>query len=412
MRRAAGVLTAAVLAISAGSAAAQMDRAHAERQESMAGVCAFAPMPPSERLDACNLLLRQPDLSAEARALAHLGRSQSLRQSGEIEASMADLDEAIRLAPDMAPAYLTRGAALLAANDLPGAIRDASRAIELERRSAAGYLLRAEAYLRRGDPAFALGDMDEAIVIAPSTPQLRLIRAYANLALRRPAEAVGDAREALKLAPDMVSGYLVRARAYLAVNAFARAGADAGRAVELAPSDRQAWDAATIAYTELGRFEDALDAADRLIELAPRSADGLNARCWVLALKPDPSAALADCDAAVALDGKHYQAYDSRAFANWQLGRTDAAKADLARAAELAPDFWDWSAREDRFAVVLARRYLKSLGHYEGPIDGAFDDLHVTEDAIRAFQAEVGLAPTGAATAEVLDRLAQKTRTN
>ena len=88
------------------------------------------------------------------------------------------------------------------------------------------------------------------------------------------------------------------------------------------------------------------------------------------------------------------------------------AASQSGKAAALAPDFWDWSAREDRFSVVLARRYLKSLGHYDGPLDGDFDDLTPTADAIRAYQTAKGLAPDGAATPELLARLAEEGRGN
>lgn len=406
------LLAAAVIASIASSAGAQQERPQRGGPESLAGVCAYAPMEPTERLEACNLLLQRSNLPPEARALAHLGRAMALRRVGEPAKADADIDRAIALSPRLAQAYVVRGSIRLSRRDVAGAIADASEAIEINRRNPAGYLLRAEAYLNQRQAAFALGDMDDAIALAPNAPRLRLVRAYAHMALGQPERAVADARDALKLEPDMTAGYLVRAQAYLSTHAFARAGADAARAVELAPGDRRAWDAAAIAYTELVRFEDAVRAAEKLVDLAPESAASLNAHCWILALKPDPAAAMPSCHAALEADDGFHQAYDSRAFAYWQLGDHAAARADLEKAAELAPDFWDWSAREDRFALVLARRYLKSLGHYDGPLDGEFDDLSETEKAIRAFQADAGLPTTGEADAELLDQMARKIGVN
>lgn len=407
MKRAFRFAVAALSVLMATSAMADEDRETLNRQESMAGVCAFAPMPPKERLDACKMLLGQRNLPAKARAVAHLGLSQAYRQTGDFQAALSNIDHAIRLAPDYAPAFVTRGAMRLSRDRIAPAIADASKAIELDRRNPAGYLLRAEAYLRQSRPAFALGDMDEAIAIAPNEPRARLIRAYANMALERPKRALVDARAALKLSPEMVSAYLVRAQIYLSTGQFARAGADAGRATDLAPKDRLAQDAATVAFTELARFDRAKAAADALVRLAPRDPDALNARCWVLALLPDPAAALADCDAAVAADPSHVQARDSRAFAYWQLGRKDEARADLERAAELEPDLWDWSKREGRFAIVMARRYLKAMGRYGGPLDGDFDDEQATAAAIRAYQVEIGLDATGEPSADLIARLAR-----
>ena len=200
---------------------------------------------------------------------------------------------------------------------------------------------------------------------------------------------------------------MVRARIYLADGEFQRAAADAERAVALAPEDRMALDSASVAFTEVVRMDAAKAAADRLVALAPDNAEALNARCWILALTPDPEAALPDCDAAIAAGPEEFQAYDSRALTYWLLGRIPEARADLARAAEIKPDFWDWSKREEYFVTVMTRRYLKSLGHYDGPIDGGFDDLGPTVEAIRAYQADIGIEPTGEQSPALMTRLGQ-----
>ena len=117
-----------------------------------------------------------------------------------------------------------------------------------------------------------------------------------------------------------------------------------------------------------------------------------------------------DGDAALAAEPEHYQAYDSRAFVHWQLGDLEATRADLKRAAALAPEFWGLDLREDRFPTVLIRRYLKALGHYGGPLDGDFDDMTETMAAIRAYETSAGLPPTGAPTMALLTRLAETDR--
>lgn len=408
----AGLLLAAAAAFlilwSGGAWAQDADRPGGgapPRELPMAGACAFAPMAAAERLDICNQLLAQPDLADPVRALANLGRSEALRQTGDPAAALEAVNETIRLAPSLAAGFLSRGATRIALDDIQGAIADASQAIELQRGSPAGYALRAEAYLMDNAAAFAVGDMDEAIAIAPRAPRLRILRAYAHMALGRPGDALLDARAALKEDPEMVAAYLVRARIYLSEGAFSRAAADAERAADLAPTDRMALDTAAVAFTETARLDDALAKAEALVALEPESADALNAKCWVLALKPDPEAALPSCNAALESDDRHYQAYDSRALVYWQLGRLEESRADLARAAEIQPDFWDWDRREARFSVVLARRYLKRLGHYKGPTDGDFDDMTETETALAAYRAAEGLPPGSGVDDALLKRL-------
>jgi hypothetical protein len=87
------------------------------------------------------------------------------------------------------------------------------------------------------------------------------------------------------------------------------------------------------------------------------------------------------------------------------LGRLQEARVDLAEAEKLDPDFWDWSKREGRFQVILARRYLKSLRLYSGPIDGDFDDLSATQEAVIEYQRKIGVFEDGKVSPSLILRL-------
>ena len=149
---------------------------------------------------------------------------------------------------------------------------------------------------------------------------------------------------------------------------------------------------------------------DVLIAKTPDSAQARNGRCWALALMPDPERALPDCELAIKKDPEHFQALDSRAFVYWQTGRIKEARADLKAAKKIDPDFWDWDKREERFVTVLARRYLISVGHYTGPIDANFDDMRPTEDAVKAFQKQIGVTPTGKVSLALVARISRELR--
>ena len=63
-------------------------------------------------------------------------------------------------------------------------------------------------------------------------------------------------------------------------------------------------------------------------------------------------------------------------------------------------------AAADPREVSLAQRYLGELGYYEGQPTGQLD--RSTRDALRAFQRDHGLKPTGQLTPEVLRALREE----
>jgi hypothetical protein len=93
-------------------------------------------------------------------AEAHNNRSVAHQARGELALALADMDEAIRLAPS-ARAYTNRGL-LRVADDLPGAIADFGEAIRLDPDAPEAYRLRAIARERAGDTAGALADQRSA----------------------------------------------------------------------------------------------------------------------------------------------------------------------------------------------------------------------------------------------------------
>ncbi len=94
-------------------------------------------------------------------ASAHNNRSVAHQARGELALALADMDEAIRLAPS-APAYTNR-ALLRLANDRAGAISDFSEAIRLEPDAPDVYRLRGIARERAGDAAGARQDLLAAL---------------------------------------------------------------------------------------------------------------------------------------------------------------------------------------------------------------------------------------------------------
>ena len=411
MLRSASLLLTIILAMVSQDliAATKSDSGQGIRRSELAQLCLVRPSSnPAEHLAACDELLLTPGLSGDARAFALMGRAEALRRAGNAQGAIDAASQAIALKQDFIRGYLVRAGAYMFQEDWQSAIADVSTAIDLDRGNAGAYVVRAEIYLRRNQLSFALGDMDQAVELAPDVAQFRLTRATISFSLGHADSALGDIRVALRQESEQLGAYLLRSHIYMRQRAYNRAAADAAWALKLAPNERAAADAASIAHTEAGQFDLALGAANKFVEIEPGEADALNARCWVKALQPDPTGALSDCDKAILANPSHFQALDSRAFVYWQLGRDQEAQADIAAAQKLDPDFWDWSKRLERFPLIMARRYLKSLNYYLGPIDGDFDDLGPTQKAVADYQRKAGIIDDGEVTPDLISRLRQE----
>lgn len=154
---------------------------------------------------------------------------------------------------------------------------------------------------------------------------------------------------------------------------YARAIADLGRASRLAPNDPLIFVERGIVHEQRGAYADALRAFDAALAIDPGSslarehrteviaarrqsdmqeieqatqalaqdphnAQLLNARCWLRAVHDEElEQALADCNAALALDPKFAAALDSRGLVNLKRGAYERSLADYQAAVEFDP---------------------------------------------------------------------------
>lgn len=99
--------------------------------------------------------------------LGSIQKSTSARyKSHALPAALADLDLAVRIAPEDPYIRRTRAHARVEAGELGGAAEDFTRAIEAEPKFARQYLDRAAVYERLGQPALAEQDRATASRLA------------------------------------------------------------------------------------------------------------------------------------------------------------------------------------------------------------------------------------------------------
>ncbi|MGN9784219.1 tetratricopeptide repeat protein [Nonomuraea sp. ZG12] len=226
---------------------------------------------------------------------------------------------------------------------------------------------RAQLTAMRGDLEGALPDLDAAIAADPGYPDYYLDRGNLLHRLGRPEEAVADYETAMRAGPPFPEPYYNRSEVRYAQGDLAGALADLDYAIELDPGfsdayvnragllvaldelDRARADAERDAgnpfllsvlgqiETAQGNLVEARKAYDSALERAPSLAVAWAGRGALAFEEGDAQASVSDLARAIELeDGAEVRF--NRAYALRALGLTTQARADLLRAAELAPD--------------------------------------------------------------------------
>jgi tetratricopeptide (TPR) repeat protein len=106
-----------------------------------------------------------------------------------VNEALADIDQALQLAPQYGPAYRFRGW-IMATRDKPAeALADLTRAIEMAPSDVYGHIARGQVYRQAGKNAEALADLNKAAEINPTFPQVYTLRANLYIHFGRLPEA-------------------------------------------------------------------------------------------------------------------------------------------------------------------------------------------------------------------------------
>ena len=344
-------------------------------------------------------LLLEPDLAA-----AHLARADALLILSRSEEALASYDRALALGAG-AGAYLGHSQARVDLGDLPGAMADLDLAVRLAPQDPRVLFNRGLLHTRTREYQAALADAEQGLALAPEDPSLLGLRADALAALGRREEALAAYRQVARVGPlgedhehnlgrvlqelgrseeasahlsraiELTGGrraspYLLRAEARLTLGDDTGALQDLDHAVLAEPRLAEAWLRRGAFRREQGHLPQALADLDQALACAGPpflQARALGERALVRELQGDPAGALEDCqegltraprdpdlsaiqervlrrrglDQAIARDPGDAEAFVARGrswLAMGQRGAAPAALADFQQALLLHPD--------------------------------------------------------------------------
>lgn len=240
---------------------------------------------------------------------AHLSR-------GEHTAAIADLDEAIRLAPNQATYYVALARAQAADKQLDAALTDLDKSLSLDPRNADALLMRAELRMGHKDREGAAADVSAASALVQAGSTQAHSTAYLYILLEQPAAALPLLDDWIRLHGDdakLASALNERCWARSLSNQMLDdALKDCHKAIRFDGDEPNYLDSLGLVELRLGHYPESIKAYEQAIEGSPNSA-------WA-----------------------HY----GLGIAKVRSGQTDAGNAELAAARKLDP-----------LIEVIARKY-------------------------------------------------------
>jgi tetratricopeptide (TPR) repeat protein/tRNA A-37 threonylcarbamoyl transferase component Bud32 len=274
-------------------------------------------------------------------------------QAGRLDESLADLEAAIRLRPDLPQADMTLAQLRERQGDVAGASRAFARALERTTDRAtriALYRTRARLHADRRDAtpeqrAEAIRDLDEAIRLA--APDLggqaedQIERAKLLLGEGRFEEALEGCDRARRLAPDRPAVHELRISALMGLQRFDEVLAACDAYLSKGPPTVEVLEVRGLARVTRQDYPGAIADFTRAAELGPdvepaTRARLLNHRGWAHHFADAPRLALADFEASLRLVEGQADAHSGRGLARIRLGDWRAAVADAEAALRLS----------------------------------------------------------------------------
>ncbi|HEX5442719.1 MAG TPA: tetratricopeptide repeat protein [Pirellulales bacterium] len=238
-------------------------------------------------------------------------RAVAYQRQGKLDQAIADISEAIKLAPaDLEHYYNARGNFYLQKKDYDRALADYNQSLRLRPDNA-------YAWNNAGVTRRAKGDYDKAIE---------------NLT------------RAISIDPAYPNAYESRAHAWADKHDYDRALADYAKAIQLDPKLLDAYFGRAALWETKGEFGKALADLQKCTQIDPDEADAHNGLAWLLATCPDDDTrdgprAVAEAQKACELSAwEDLNAIDTLAAAYAEAGNFDKAVEYAQRAVEQAPE--------------------------------------------------------------------------
>ncbi len=252
----------------------------------------------------------------------------------DLEAAREDCSKAIELG--LIEGYSMRAIAQAALGNEQASLADHNQAIALAPNSFYSYMVRAFTYDLMGNNEQAIADSTKAIELSPNDADLYSFRAGQYLQMRNYGKAIADSTKAIELDPSNPSQYSQRGMYYRLNGQYDLAVKDYTKAIEIKPDNAEYYRQRGSYKSLLGDSQGALDDYNQAIKLNPNDAIAYQGRgdLYVVNL-PDYEQAMTDYSRAIAINPQYGMAYQARGYLRKYLSDLPGALEDYNQAIAL-----------------------------------------------------------------------------
>ena len=185
-------------------------------------------------------------------------RAKLSRKAGNLEAAIADYDQAVAQGPPFPELFHNRGSAHAELGNLERARADFGTVLDMEPDDTETLLSRAELLFGHEEFDAALADLEHGLSLTPDDPRMRCLRGMIRLATGSPASARVDLDAALAVDGDYLAALVNRSIASFELGDPQAAVGDLTRALTLRQDDPDLLLNRGIAHAAAGSIEQAL----------------------------------------------------------------------------------------------------------------------------------------------------------
>jgi tetratricopeptide (TPR) repeat protein len=266
--------------------------------------------------------------------LAVRARAGVYADQGEYEKALPDLDRAVELAPDDAPIYIARAVVLIELERYDDALADLDKAHQIQPNSALPLIQKARIRGLQEDFRAALEELNRAHEIDSANVTVLLLRATVYQELEENDKALADVEDALSLRPGLPEAMRIRAMVLAGEGKFDEAIAELEKVQKAGPTDLTDQLRLAMFYAADEKPHKAIEIYTKVLQQEPENLFALAGRANSLLVIGKHAEAIADYEKAVKLDPQ-----DSGVLNNlsWVLSTSpDDKLRDGKRALELA----------------------------------------------------------------------------
>lgn len=222
---------------------------------------------------------RLPFVYAE-RALAY-------REKNQLDQSIRDYTEAIRLNPKSSGTYFSRGRVFEKAGKIDEAVRDYTESIRLNPNASSAYYDRGRIFLKRNELGAAIADFSEVIRCRPNDINAYLERSAACALKKDWDGAMASVESAITLRPDDARAHSQRGDVFREKREWEKAMNEYDEASRLSPKLVWAWRGRALVFAGKGDFANALSTFRHALDVCSGDSSVMNNLAWFLAVCPD-----------------------------------------------------------------------------------------------------------------------------